>query len=709
MPIPAAPFVVGGSARLKWLVWVSFLTAWLWTLANPTPAIPAEPLNIYVAADGDDRWSGTLSRPNPACNDGPLATLKRARDELRRRKRDEGLPHGAIVQVRRGVYRLPETFTLAAEDSGTASAEIMYRAASGERVVISGGREIEQLRPVDDAKALAQLVAEARGHVRCANLDEAGVTDLGAVVAAGKRLEVFYNDKPMTLARGPNHGFLVIAELTGDEPITTDGVRGNKIGRFTVTDERVARWANEPELWLHGYWFWDWADSYEKVQAIDPHSRELRLAPPNHGYGYRQGQRFYALNALAELDTAGEWYLDRQTRRLYLWPPETADEAHVVVSVLPSLIACHDVSHVAFRGLTLAASRDAAVVIDGGHAVRVLGCTIRNTGGWAARVGGTGHVVAGCDVMDVGEGGIDVSGGDRVTLTPGRVRIENNHFQRFGRWFRTYRPAIAVAGVGHSIVHNLIHDAPHAALLFGGNDHLIEGNEIYDVCYETADVGAMYTGRDWTMRGTLIQGNYLHHIQGPGAHSAMAVYLDDAASGMTIRGNVFYKAGQAAFIGGGRDNLVENNLFVDCESAIHVDARGLGWMRNHIEEDMPAKLNALPYQKAPWSERYPTLVNLLADDPGAPKGNVVRRNVQVGGTWADIESAAEKLVSFTDNLVDQDPGFVDGAQSNFQLRNDSPAFQLGFERIDCERIGLFGDVYRASWPVCWPRDFAVNI
>ena len=44
----------------------------------------------------------------------------------------------------------------------------------------------------------------------------------------------------------------------------------------------------------------------------------------------------------------------------------------------------------------------------------------------------------------------------------------------------------------------------------------------------------------------------------------MSVYLDDAARGITVLGNLFYKAGQAMFIGGGRDNLVDQDpRFVD--------------------------------------------------------------------------------------------------------------------------------------------------
>ena len=47
-------------------------------------------------------------------------------------------------------------------------------------------------------------------------------------------------------------------------------------------------------------------------------------------------------------------------------------------------------------------------------------------------------------------------------------------------------------GVGNRVAHNLIHHAPHQAIGFGGNDHVIEFNEIHNVCYESNDAGAIY-------------------------------------------------------------------------------------------------------------------------------------------------------------------------------------------------------------------------
>ena len=89
---------------------------------------------------------------------------------------------------------------------------------------------------------------------------------------------------------------------------------------------------------MHGYWFWDWSDQRHKVESIDTESRIISVVPPYHGYGYRVGQWFYALNILAELNVPGEWYLDRETGILYFLPPEPIEQGQAIVSVLDSLV-----------------------------------------------------------------------------------------------------------------------------------------------------------------------------------------------------------------------------------------------------------------------------------------------------------------------------------------------------------------------------------
>ena len=365
----------------------------------------------------------------------------------------------------------------------------------------------------------------------------------------------------------------------------------------------------------------------------------------------------------------------------------------------------NDVSHVTLRGMIIEAVRGTALGMSGGTQNRVVACTFRNGGGSAVSVsGGTGHGVIGCDIYDMGGGGIHLNAGDRTSLTPAGHFAENNHIHHYGRWNRMYQTAISLHGVGNRASNNLIHNAPHMAIGFGGNDHVIEFNEIHSVCYESNDAGAMYAGRDWTMRGHVIRHNYLHHITGFRGRGCVGVYLDDMFASAAIVGNVFYKVTRAAFIGGGRDCTVENNIFVDCTPSLHVDARALGWAHDHAdgwikEHGEKGTVCGIAYNKPPYSERYPELVNILEDEPKAPKGNVIARNVSWGGKWDGIQDVARPYLTLEDNLIDEDPHFVDAENLDFRLKDDSPAFKLGFKPIPIEKIGLYEDENRASWPV----------
>ena len=669
------------------------------TLANLSLALAlgmtlpcaAHAATFYVAPGGSDAAPGT--------RDAPFASLERARDALRDLKKAGPLPEGgATVFLRGGAYERSGPFELTAADSGAERSPIVYRGQPGETVRLLGGKAVAGFTPVTDSSVLDRLDEAARGRVLQADLKAQGLADFGQLSERGfdrpvrpAHMELFFRDRPMTLARWPNQGYARIADLPD----------GQKARRFQYAGDRPRRWLAEPDAWVYGYWVYDWADTYLKVESIDPEKRIIATTA-QHGYGLRKDARWCALNVLAELDAPGEYYVDRAKGLLYFWPPEPIGAARAVVSLAADLVVLKDVSHVTLRGLVLEVCRGTAVTIAGGSHCQVVGCTLRNIGNRAVSVSGADHAVIGCDIRDAGDGGIFLAGGDRKTLTPARLLAENNHVRDFSRWSHTYRPAVGVHGCGNIVRHNLLHHGPHNAIQLGGNDHLIEFNEVHSVCADTGDVGAFYMGRDWSARGTVIRHNYWHHIQGPGRIGAMGVYLDDQASGITLFGNVFYQVTRAAFIGGGCDNVVENNVFVDCRPAVHVDARGLGWQKpatDDPEGELRRYLRAMPYQDELWSRRYPELVRILQDDPGTPKRNRIVRNIAVGGQWEHVDAATRKFQTIQDNLVGDDPLFLDRANADFRLRPDSPAFKLGFKPIPIEKIGLYPDDRRASWPV----------
>ena len=680
------------SQKIAMLTCIVFLA-----FSNSQAAAPWPEMTFYVSPAGDD--------DNPGTEEQPFATLERAVRAARAN------PGPDVILLRQGYYPLHRTLVLEAGDSS-----LVIRSSAGEEVHLIGGREIsgfEGLSP--DAPDYDKIAPEFRGHIMTIDLKALGITDYGQLSARGfgraiqpSGLELYFNGEPMTLARWPNTGWAEIADAP--DSLHNEG--------FVYSGDRPSRWFDAPDVWLHGYWKWDWADSYVQVARIDTANKTIWTREPHGCYPYTKGKRFYALNLLQELDSPGEWYLDRETGVLYFWPPSDIEKASVFVSLLRApMVSLHNARNVTLQDLIFEYTCGAGVEIVGGQDNTIKGCTLRNMGTVAVSIGklidnpggeiyrntlyngraGRRNGVVDCLIYNTGEGGVILGGGDRASLTPGGNYVANSEIYDCSRWVRTYRAGIFMYGVGQIVRHNRIHDLPHTAVFFWGNDHLIEYNEIFRVCMETGDAGALYNGRDWTQRGTLIRYNYFHHLHGVEGHGGftdvMAVYLDDWSSGATIFGNIFYKAGRSVMIGGGRDNLVENNVFIDGAPALHVDARGMGWAKYYFDgtnNTLFTRLAAVQPDRPPYSERYPQLVNLLQDDPALPKGNRIIRNVSSGGKWIEFfdEKYSRPWVYFEDNAVDVHRRLLMDSQGRIRIRYDSPEMPSGFQRIPVEEIGL---------------------
>ncbi|MCR4439638.1 MAG: right-handed parallel beta-helix repeat-containing protein [bacterium] len=718
------------------------------------------PLALYISPQGNDAWSGRRPSANAAPSDGPFATLARAREEIRALRRAGQFPaHGVRVFLRGGDYALASTFELTAEDSGSVAGRVVWASYPGETARLVGGRPLSGWRKVDDGRVLARLNPEARSHVLAVDLHALAISEVGRRQRSGMGLpevpaplELFFRGQRMTVARYPNEGWLRIVEVPQHGPrLLYEGVahtpkdglpRGRHYGRFVYPGDRPAHWQPQ-EVWMHGFWSWDWADAYLPVGRIDTARHEIYPAEPHHHYGYTKEQPFYFLNVLEELDAPGEYYVEPDKGMLYFWPPEEVRPGDLWVSELAEdMVRLSTTAFVSLEGLVFEFTRGNAVRITGGHDNVLAGCVVRNIGNSGVTVsGGVRNGVQSCDIHDTGDGGIRLIGGDRLSLLPASHFALNNHIYRISRINLTYRDAIRVEGVGNHVAHNLVHDAPHEAIYFNGNEHVIEYNEIYDVVKETGDAGAIYGGRDYTWRGTVVRYNFIHDLHGPGLFGVMGVYLDDFMSGTAVVGNVFYRAGRAVFLGGGRDNLVENNVFVDCQASVHIDARGLTWARNYFDGGytwLTDRMRDVNYDQPPFSTRYPELLGYYADNPAVPRGNKVLRNVSAGGTWLDIEDGVDPgLLEMRDNVIadpvlcywrgpevkdaptgtvyknddpqfreelagnailEGDPGFVAKERGDFRLRKGSVALQRGFVNPPIEEIGLYRDRFRRHLP-----------
>lgn len=673
-----------------------------------------ESVILYVSPDGRDTNLGNKSHP--------LATPEGAQTRARQlRTGKNGVPLEVIFAP--GVYTFSRSLKLTPQDGGDSLAPVLYHAVKGGEVHFTGGRSIAHFRPVTDRTVLKYLDPACAGKILECDLQANGITNLGSLRPRGfgkpvvpSPLELFAGTRPMTLARWPNKEWVFIA----------DTIAGTRDTMFLYDGDRPSRWTREPEIWLHGYWTHDWADSYVRVGAIDTSRKIITTKAPHGVYGYTPHRRYVAINVLAELDEPGEYYVDRSRGFVYFWPTSQADLDELTVSMLESpLVVLDNTAWVTFAGFTIECTRGAGVEIIGGHHNTLAGCTLRNIGSVAVTVGklepslggtigvntlfdglaGHDNGVLSCDIAQCGEGGVILCGGDRATLTPGRNFVDNCRITDCCRWSQTYRAGVFMWGVGNRVSNSVIHGLPHSAAFFWGNDHVLEYNEIYDVCGETGDAGALYQGRDWTQRGNTIRYNYFHDVRGvqgqEGFTDVMSVYMDDFASGTTVLGNVFVNGGRSVMIGGGRDNLVENNLFIDGHPAVHVDARGKrGWaaaMFDGANSVLMERLRAVRHTEPPYRMRYPRLVRLLEETYGMPENNIIRRNISYGGIWRELQDGVtDSLVLFEGNFVEEDPGFVSAATRDFRLRPDAPVFQKGFQRLPVEKIGLYTDVYRGT-------------
>ncbi len=684
--------------------------------------------DFYVSPDGSDA-AGLGTTDMPVASIGKAVELAQKIIEL------HGYPtEGIAINISGGQYTIRDTIKLGAEFNGTKDAPIIVRAVEGESVHLIGGvsMKMSDFEPVADEAVLSRLPQEARGKVVGANMRSLGVTDYGTLPLYGHSMgfldkvtdyksgvlmpELFFNGTPMTLARWPNGEYAKIKSVVevGSRPRTwMPDLEGNtqayglglsyvppqqrdnppKGFAFTIDSDRPANWANAEDAWMYGFWYWNWSDQSVQVESIDIAKGIIKSVQPS-AYGIQQGQHFYIYNLIEELDEPGEWYLNRTTGILYFYPPSPDKGAKVHLSLFEgAVIRLERSSHVRIEGLTIEVSRGNAVEMSGGTFNSIRNCTIRNIAGNAVSIeGGTQNGVADCTIHGIGSSGIILNGGDRRKLVSAGHYAENNHIYDFSRIVQTYSPAVDLIGVGNRAAHNKIHDAPHTALRFNGNDHLIEYNEIFNVMNNATDMGAIYAGRSHTMWGNKIRNNYFHNIETRidkghnSGHSRLvhAIYLDDTISGIEVSGNVFYKV-KEAMVASGSDITFTNNIIIDSKSGVWWKSRK-DWQSDYGQYQsqqqrqemlrrnttIAADIKATPYNSDVWVRRYPNLVTSIEKTYG-PQRCVVANNVLVNTPRADgVGMSHLESTIFKDNMYLNEAILKTGiVENNLVIRPDA--------------------------------------
>lgn len=516
-------------------------------------------------------------------------------------------------------------------------------------------------------------------------------------------------------ARISSNGRVIVADVPDEDG---DGQPDRYGYKFVYAGERPQRWDQAEEVWFSGLWKYYWFNAHAQAAAIETTTKTVTLSD-SPTYGLDAGMPYYAYNLLEEIDTPGEWYLNRDTGILYFWPPSDLTEGETYVSLIEDfLLRLENVEYVTFKGIIFEMSRASLVYISGGSHNILENCTLRNTGVFGVRIRGSYHGIEGCTIHDLGEDAILISGGDRTNLTSSYNFISNNNIYHWANWVSTSKNALRCAwanNVGHLISHNLMHDAPNGALWIYGNDHLIEYNEIHNVCTQTSDAGAVYSGRRWDWQGNVFRYNFIHHIYTTvGGYGVHGLYLDDNMAGWRVYGNVFYDIENNALMhGGGWGNIFENNIIAKSNRGLYTDQRGVaGSLRVTEEGTLWTNLIATDYQNPPRSERYPALAVVpnefaLLGDYLRPLDCVFVRNIG----WSNSSFAVEAYASGESEAGDHHKSFYYFAEFDNNEENHTPLFDeevcfnrslrpeylsgnvSGFEPIPFSKIGIENNIY----------------
>jgi len=427
-----------------------------------------------------------------------------------------------------------------------------------------------------------------------------------------------------------------------------------------------------------------WPNRLSGPHAPSAPSPTLTLSPcPSHynepGFdALDNAGTYYTYNVLAELDVEGEYYINRTAGLLYVWLPSGAaspfwatapwsspvvgaeraplaaaraaaaaavdatardDPIVGVLSVNGTLLDLVDVSFLTFDGVAVGFGRDVGVRATNTTGVEFVNGLIENVGNMAVNVtGGADLLIDATTVRGAGNGAIFMYAGDRATLTRSNHTVHNSSVSYSNRYMYCYVPMVALGDCGNRVVSSELFGGPHQGVFMSGNFHELRNSTLHHLVQAASDSGAVYTGRDFTYQGSVIDGNAFKHINSLDGGDTAVLYLDDEVSGYIMTNNYFEDVSRALELGGGRDNLFAFNVINGTTSnvAISFDNRGQGWAANACTPpsgEMIVFLARVPYTGPVWTAAFPSLARIMSDVPCEPRHNAI-----VGNSYCNLVS-----------------------------------------------------------------------
>lgn len=644
----------------------------------------------YVSPTGNDTNSGTIEQP--------VATFEAAQQLVRSFKKNHSkLP--VTVWFRGGKYYRTQSATFTAEDSGTSEGPVIYCAYPGEQPLILGG------------KKLNLKWKKHKGNVYKASVPE------------GVEFESLYvNDERQILARYPNYDSNVrIFNGTAEDAIAT---------------ERVATWKNPEGGYFHVLHRALWGGFHFKITGKDEKG-ELQMTGgwqnnrPENGL---HPKLRYVENIFEELDSDKEWYLDKKKNTLYFQPASDLDlkKADIEMAYLENFIQLKGseeapVKHLVFDGFTFNRSvrtfmktkepllrsdwtiyRGGAILIEGAEHCTVQNCDFSQIGSNGVFVNDYNrHVtITGCHMQDIGASAIcfvgnvsavrnpkfvpygppvsraelDTIPGPKNNRYPANCTAHDNLLHELGKVEKQGSGIQISMAMDITVSHNSIYNTPRAGINIGEGawgGHMIEFNDVFNTVLETSDHGSFNSwGRDrfwmvgngrtekrvdefpdailWdAMKTTVLRNNRMRCDHG------WDIDLDDGSSNYHLYNNLCLKSGIK--LREGYLRRVENNITVNNAMHPHV------WLKKNHD---------IIRGNIFWSWHFPIRVNHWGP--------------QVDNNWFVSEEALKEVQKWgiDKNSKSGDPMFVDPQNGDFNLKDESPVYVMGWKTFPMDQFGV---------------------
>lgn len=725
---------------------LSLLLIFVLVLAMSGPACAQNNIEIHVSVKGSDiTGNGSVEKP--------YATFEKAKAAVNTLRKETRVNVPVDVIFHEGTYRFTKSVDFTDADSGTALSPTTYKGAEGENVVFKGSVEIDltKIKLVQDMAILERLPLEARGQVGYFDLKEMGINEIQPMRYFNQYsqpnnigyINLFFNGMEQPIAQWPN-GQNVYSAYEKTINAGGSGERGVG-GTIRLKEYRLKNWVNAKEMVVDIFGGNDYAmDSNIKVASVNPEEKTLTFKTgTDQGLNSAKSRRFKVKNLIEELDRPGEWFVDREQLILYYYPEQSFVDGKLELSLMEdNLFEMKDLKYTSFENITFSQIRGITFKgYDRCEHITIDNCRFENIGSYgiwqfsnkASNIGqGTSqasqfredgcryYIIKNCSFDNIARNAICIrQSGSFNQLEPGYSVVENCYFTNCltsaGAGY-----AVFIEGIECSINNNLFHNT-HSALNFLGIDHKIYNNEIYNIQRYVSDAGALYTGRNFLMRGSELYNNYVKDVSNKDPHMNTNynrfVYLDDAHAGITIHNNIFVgNAHGGIAVNGGQDNHAYDNILVNVDQALLLNSWTAG-DKGRVEREQSMGNDALKNEH--WS-RFHDVIKLGLSEKylGQPALNSAYNNIMING-YAEISKENMEMSNIHDNIVVTEDVFEDFSSGDYRIKDKElikkfpntvtkENFNYDEIGIDVEKFNI-NPIEKNEFKLLYPRNGAKGI